>query len=140
MCCPIYCMCVWLVVYKLYSIYSNMLCHTSYCNEYHGGNISTRSPSYHVSVWLMLLSVFTSSVYSHFLGISLISSFLFSPLILIFLLTDPSKTVCWWITQRIMTPEGYSSSRLILSLGWSTCLTYHTAPTWIQTLKWWNNQ
>ena len=131
----IYSTCVWLVIYTLCSIYSNILRNTSFCNEYHEGNLSAQSPSYHTTVLLILLSVFTSPFYTrHKLDIFI---FLLStnPYLSAYWYSYPSTTVCWWSTQRIMTPEGYSPSYLILSLGWSAYLTYHTAPTWMQTLK-----
>ena len=81
-------------VYMLCSIYSNVLCHTSFCNKYHEITLFTQSCKYHVSMWLMLL-FFTSPVFSHFLGITLTSLLLANPHLSAYCYSYPSMTVCW---------------------------------------------
>ena len=64
-----------------------------------------------MSMWLMLLFIFTSPVFSHFLGITLIifiSLLSANPHPPAYYYSYPSMTVCWWITWRIMTSKDTS--------------------------------
>ena len=67
---PTTCRC--LFIYTLCTIDGNILHHASSCNKNHEGNFLILSSTYHVTIELTLL--FTSPVFSHFLGLTLIIS------------------------------------------------------------------
>ena len=104
-------------------MYSNILCHSSFCNEYHKRNLFAQSPNYRVSIWLMLLFLFTSPVFSHFLGITLIM-FIFvlsaNPHLSTYCYSYPSMTGCWWYEKNYDTRRIYHIS--LTFHPWVKCL------------------
>ena len=72
--------------------------------------------------WLMLLLVFTSPVFSHFLGITLIifiSLLSTNPHLSAYCYSYLSMTVCWWIMQRLWHPKDISHLNF---QSWVKCL------------------